>query len=163
MNKITKKSLKVLSLLILSGLVFSCQKADTSPYSDPASGATNADQGAFSAEVNNSFSTTQFTPIKAFQGNYVVLKGVSTYYTVTIWIPSDLGQGRYFIGQQNIGVTVTNGGMTYVDDANVSNSGSIQIISIDQVKYTANFNLIAEDSANTFNSINVVQGEITNM
>ena len=78
-------------------------------------------------------------------------------------MPSSLGPGTYFIGQQNIGVTVTNGGITYVDDANVSNSGNIRISSINQGVYTADFDFNAEDSANVFNSINVVQGVITNM
>ena len=153
-----------LSRILLTGFIatcfWTCQKAGPSPYSKPALAATNS--GSFSASVNSS-STIAFTPVKVLVGNYVVLKGVSGYYNVTITFPTSLGPGHYFFGSNNISGTIVSGSSVFVNDANVTDSGNFEITSISQGKYTATFSFFADDSTNHSNYVGANNGTISNM
>jgi hypothetical protein len=165
-----KKNLKtflttsVLSIITILSF-YSCQKAAPHPYSDPLPYSPAAISPiTFSAAVNNS-SLTSFTPSKVIVGNYVTLKGTTSYYTITISFPSSMGPGDYFMGTHtsDLRATVTSGSITYINNANVSEAGDFEITSIEQGNYSATFTFFADDSTAISNQISVTQGTISNL
>ena len=186
MNKITKKSPSVLSVLLFFGLVlscfYSCQKAELKPYSDPAVGVTHTitptytatthdttkppppdTTPSFSASVNSS-SIISFTPSKSISGSNITIKGVSTYYTITITFPSSTGPGNYDIGfpSTTVSASMINGATKNFCSYNGSNAwgngGNLKIDSISSKgKYYGTFNFEAEDTV-TYNFTSINQG-----
>lgn len=167
MNKFTKSFIQILSIAVFPCIVFfSCQKADPAPYSNPTINVpVTIIPPTFTAEVNNSLSITSFTPIKTFQGSYIILKGVSTYYTITLTFPSSTGPGNYTIGSTfypDFTATLVNGSTTYVVNSTYG-LGSLRINSISaDDKYSGTFNFTAQDTI-THSNINVNQGSFSNM
>lgn len=157
MSNFTKK---VIAVLVAGGFCcfafFSCQKANPAPYGDPNPAAfktistTPVDTTpSFTAEMNGSFSATSFTPLKTINGSYTTLKGVSTYYTVTMTFPSSSGPGNYEIGglsQPDYTATIVTGSGTYVINTRWG-LGSLKIDSISSTgKYYGTFSLEATDT-----------------
>jgi len=183
MNKITQKSSGVLLLLLFFGWIltsfYSCQKAEPKPYSDPEAGVTHTitptytttthdttkppppdTTPSFAAAINGG-AVMAFTPSKLISGGYTTLKGVTTYYTLTIKFPtSATGPGHYslgFGGTPGMTAALVNGGTTYVINNNWG-GGDMQIDSISSKgKFYGSFNLDPQDSV-SFNSIIVSQG-----
>jgi len=92
----------------------------------------------------------------------MTLKGVSTYYTVTITFPtSSTGPGSYQIGfpSSTIWGFVNNGGTYYYCNYNYGVGGSLVIDSIStRGNYYGKFNFWAEDTVNISNSKQVESG-----
>jgi hypothetical protein len=180
MNNFTKNLIRIFVLVGFSFIAFfACQKAEPSPYSTPTVALTHTitpiDTGgrrdttkpappdtnpSFKAAINGG-SVMAFTPSKIIAGANTSLKGVSTYYTLTIKFPTAAtGPGHYSIGfggTPGITVALVNGGTTYVVNNNWG-SGDMQIDSISaKGKYYGTFDLDPQDSV-SFNSIIVSQG-----
>jgi len=171
------KSYRLLFLLTAFGFILaftflSCQKSEPNPYSidaaNPNTSTTNTTTvsppdttPSFLASVNASPIIT-FTPSKSASGGNMTLKGVSTYYTVTITFPtSSTGPGSYQIGfpSSTIWGFVNNGGTYYYCNYNYGVGGSLVIDSIStRGNYYGKFNFWAEDTVNISNSKQVESG-----
>jgi hypothetical protein len=186
----TKNSTKfpgILFAAIFAGLLlinfYSCQKAEPDPYSTPEFGTTHTVTPTFTsttthdtnktppdtttsflAKVNNSASIT-FTPSKSASGGNTTLKGVSTFYTITITFPtSSTGPGGYNIGfpSNTISAIVNNGGTYYYCNYLWGVGGALYIDSVSSGKYYGTFNFEAQDTV-TFNTMNVTQGSFNHL
>jgi hypothetical protein len=179
MNKIIRHLPRISAIVMGLGLFIfffiSCEKAAPNPYSTPvidkpvttSTITTTHDTTinnppdttpSFEASVNNS-AIISFTPSKNIVGSNTTLKGVSTYYTITITFPSSTGPGGpYFIGTGGITALLVNGSITYVAEGSYG-GGFLTIDSISSKgKYYGTFNFDADDTTNITNIAQVSKG-----
>ncbi len=181
MNTFIKRPSILLLSVAFSGWAvlsfFSCQKADPNPYSTPEAGVTHTvvvtytsttthtppdTTTSFLASVNSSAVIT-FTPNKHISGSTVSLNGVSSFYTISIIMPTSTGPGNYSVGfGGGISFRLVNGSTVYLVN-NSMGTGNLDIDSITNNKYYGTFDFIADDSTNSFNSMTVNQGSFNHL
>jgi hypothetical protein len=132
---------------LTTSIHFSCQKADPAPYSDPPQyEPATIGKTVFSAEANQS-SMMAFAPTITISGGYTSLIGTTANYTITLTFPSAIGPGNYTNHFAGVSMSIFDGINTYLCNSN-NGTGSIEIDSITNGRYSGSFNFIGQDQPN---------------